>query len=45
MPELKTKLTLTLAILVAAGGLLMVLLLRRRDVVAVVQGEAAPVAV
>ena len=33
------------AILVAAGGLLMVLLLRRRDVVAVVQGEAAPVAV
>ena len=33
------------AILVAAGGLLMVLLLRRRDVVAVVQGEAAPAAV
>ena len=33
------------AILVAAGGLLLVLLLRRRDVVAVVQGEAAPVAV
>ena len=30
------------AILLAAGGLLLLVLLRRRDVVAVVQGEAAP---
>ena len=33
------------AILLAAGGLLLLLLLRRRDVVAVVQGEAAPAVV
>jgi EmrB/QacA subfamily drug resistance transporter len=33
------------AILLAIGGLLLLALLRRRDVVAVVEGEAAPVAV